>query len=378
MADGSAHALLDSLRANGEDASGISCSNWPRPVFTALFSSDLQSSLTTAVELLPSFAGAVASVRDFFGSRWAAGDVGITNDADAGASNAAEMIVVAPIMGPGVVQGWAAARGRVPDFGGWERGGYSPQAVDRWAEGARIEPAKIMIHGALRREVADLLMLNSRTPNATLRAVLDIIDFAGAATKEIPSWLDDYSRFREVETARIDSALGALSRDAHVVEQTLSSLAGGAALSIAVHQQRDGKRLKVRLEAPPVAASHVNLGRHGTADMVHAALAAVLGAPALCTDALSSRVSIDVREPSLTSAPVPSPVGLGRETTGLAIFRATLGALAKAGLGSDIDRAERVYVSRIFGGGRVDLSTGKLLPDQATAVGTLMMEARTQ
>lgn len=376
MADGGARALLDRLRAKGEDASGISSSNWPKPVFTALFSSDLQSSLTTAVELLPSFAGAVASVRDFFGAHWAAGDVGITNDADAGASNAAEMIVVAPIMGPGGVQGWAAARGRVPDFGGWERGGYSPQAIDRWAEGARIEPAKIMIGGKLRREVADLLMLNSRTPDATLRAVLDIIAFARAATDEGPSWLDDHSRLRQIETARIETALGALSKDAYTAEQTLSSLAGGAALSVSVRLERDGKRLKVRLEAPPVAPSHVNLGRHGAADMVHAALAAALGAPALCTDALSSRVSIDVPEPSLASAPIPSPVGLGRETTGQAILRATLGALAKAGLRTDVDRAWQAYVSRIFGGDRVDLSTGKLSPDQATAVGTLMLEAR--
>jgi Hydantoinase B/oxoprolinase len=378
MTDGGARALLDRLRANAEDASGISSSTWPRPVFTALFSSDLQSSLTTAVELLPSFTGAVRSVRDFFGSHWAAGDVGITNDADAGASNAAEMIVVAPIMGPDGVQGWAAARGRVPDFGGWERGGYSPQAIDRWAEGARIEPAKIMIRGKLRREVADLLKLNSRTPDATLRSVLDIIEFARAATNEGASWLYEHSRLREIETPRIETALGALSKDACVVERTLHSLAGGVAPSISVRLEWDGKLLKVKLDAPPVAPNHVNLGRYGAADMVHAALAAALGAPALCTDALSSRVSIDVPEPSLASAPIPSPVGLGRETTGQAILRATLGALAKAGLHSDVDRAWQTYVSRIFGAGRVDLSTGKLLPDQAAAVGTLMLEARAQ
>ena len=108
---------------------------------------------------------------------------------DAGAVNACEIIAVAPVHSSDGLVGWSVVRGRVPDFGGWEPGGYSPQAVDRWAEGARIEPVKLIANGNYRREVTDLLRLNSRTPATTLR---NIQQLAKAAVELGRAYTGDY------------------------------------------------------------------------------------------------------------------------------------------------------------------------------------------
>ena len=66
------------------------------PINAGLFDAAGKPMVMTDASFLASSAGALAAVRQFFGNRWRAGDVAITNDPDAGAANACEMIVVAP------------------------------------------------------------------------------------------------------------------------------------------------------------------------------------------------------------------------------------------------------------------------------------------
>ena len=70
-------------------------------------------------------------------------------------------------------------------------------------------------------------------------------------------------------------------------------------------------------------------------------------------------------EPNLLAAPLPATVGLGRETTGQAVFRGVLAALSASGR-----HAKRTWQAyrRTALGGRLDFSTGKLSAEMAAAI----------
>src|SRR5690606_15484007 len=94
-------------------------------------------------------------------------------------------------------------------LGGWMIGGYSPQAVDRWAEAARFVPAKVLLAGKERRELLDLLQLNSRTPKATKRLALAIAHAASGLDGHVD--LMDYRRRFETETTYWSNLIRGLS-----------------------------------------------------------------------------------------------------------------------------------------------------------------------
>jgi len=347
------------------------------PINAGLFDAAGKPMVMTDASFLASSAGALAAVRQFFGNRWRAGDVAITNDPDAGAANACEMIVVAPIFAAGTAPAaWALARARVPDFGGWELGGYSPQAVDRWAEGARIEPAKLVVGGAWRREVGDMLRLNSRTPILTLRIATILTEIARSIAA---SWHAAEENERGIvaaeiaaavasESEKIDRAFQTLSRSKQRTEQPVHvPIPSEPIAPITVEMRYDGARLHVALSGPAVSPLPINLGRYGAPDIVIGAVSAGFAPRRLTTAAILDRLAIEVPEPNLLAAPLPATVGLGRETTGQAVFRGVLAALSASGLHADTDVAWQAYCRTALGG-RLDYSTGKLSAEMAAAI----------
>jgi N-methylhydantoinase B/oxoprolinase/acetone carboxylase alpha subunit len=350
------------------------------PINAGLFDGAGKPMVVTDASFLASSAGALAAVRQFFGNRWRTGDVAITNDADAGAANACEMIVVAPIFAAGTAPAaWALARARVPDFGGWELGGYSPQAVDRWAEGARIEPAKLVVGGAWRREVGDMLRLNSRTPTLTLRIAMILTETARsiAASWHAAQGIERGTIEAEIaaavasESEKIDRAFKTLSRSKQRIEQPVRvPIPSEPIAPITVAMRYDGVRLHVALSGPAASPLPINLGRYGAQDIVIGAVSAGFAPRRLTTAAILDRVVIEVPEPSLLAAPLPATVGLGRETTGQAVFRGVLAALSANGLYVDADAAWQAYCRTALGG-RLDFSTGRLSAEMAAAIRNL-------
>src|SRR5215475_11056214 len=67
------------------------------PVHAGLFDAEANPLLASFVGTLPSMRGALAAIRAFFKDNWQPGDVALTNDMDAGAVNACEIIAAAPI-----------------------------------------------------------------------------------------------------------------------------------------------------------------------------------------------------------------------------------------------------------------------------------------
>ncbi|MCW5774290.1 MAG: hydantoinase B/oxoprolinase family protein [Rhodospirillaceae bacterium] len=351
---------------------------WPAAPQAAILDPAGEIVAATSIAAAGGLARALGAARTFFGSAWQPGDVAITNDQDAGATTACQFTAIVPVWsGADEPVLWAALRAFLPDCGGWEIGGYSPQAVDRWAEGARFEAAKFMLAGRVRREIADMLMLNSRTPKLVTRcmrqlatAAKELGETAGRAlassAPQGTAALADALMASEI--VRIDEALSRLARrggeGAAPVQTPFPDLKLGA-VNVSVVPANDG--LTVALEAPPVAPRPVNLAPGMAADIASAAVAGALGLGALRTGALRRRLKIDVPSPSLAAAPLPTPVGLGPTTTGAAVFAATVAALGEAGATVDGAALWRDF-GAANGGGAPDPVTGKITPQRAAAI----------
>lgn len=366
MAEQRFGALCDRVRApaGAETPSGI------RPTHGGLFDADGNPLLISEVGLLPSTTGALNAIRQFFGARWQPGDVALTNDIDAGAINACEISLIAPIHSGAMISGWSVVRGYIPDFGGWEPGGFSPQAVDRWAEGARLEPVKVIAVGRYRREVTDLLQLNSRTPASTLASVQTLADAAVALgrayARHSAAYDEAIAALRATERQQAALAIAALGSEAALqkidVVVPWSNEQFGA---ITVHTEKSGDFLRVALSGPAIAKRPINLGPYAAQDIVMAAVAAACGLDSRLTAALADLVAVSVGDAGLLAAPLPATAGLGRHTTGMALYRATAAALGLAG--EHAESSWQNYRDRVCGFG-FDWQTGRLAAEAAAKI----------
>ena len=289
----------------------------------------------------PSMARSVAAAREFFGARWQTGDVCVSNDPDRGATHVCQLTAVAPLRN----NTWGVMRANLPDVGGWCPGGYSPQAIDRWAEGARFEPAKLLLAGKVRREVADLLSLNSRTPNATRRLALALAE-AVLKLEPADSYAADLARARAAINGKQGTGTAAITTPAGIASPG----------EIAVRIAPRGDKLAVEVTAPAVSPAPINLSEAASRDIVVSALATALGLDTLQSGALVELV--EVKLGGLLAARVPACVGIGRETSGAALYAACLRALGGN------EKAWRMRDAA----GEVDWSTGRLSAKSVAAL----------
>jgi N-methylhydantoinase B/oxoprolinase/acetone carboxylase alpha subunit len=362
MSDHEFAALSDLIRTPAFELPDDAVAADIRPVHAGLFGRQGHPLLVSSVGMLPSMRGALEAVRGFFGERWAPGDVALTNDMDAGAVNACEIIIITPVHSGTALMGWSVVRGRVPDFGGWEPGGYSPQAVDRWAEGARLEPVKVMARGAYRREVTDLLRLNSRTPATTLAHVQllahSAVKLGHAYSRDHDKLRDQIIALQKAEGSQVAAAFERLpaifpSQRAEIVVPWSNERVG----SIEVRVEKSAGKLQVTVSGPPIAARPINLGQFAAQDIVTAAIAYGCGLDGLVTDELPMRIEVSLRQPGLIAAPLPATVGLGRQTSGQALYRAIIAAL---GLSNERAEAYWQHYREAACGTGSDPLTGKL------------------
>jgi len=282
-----------------------------------------------------SMARSVAAARGFFGERWQAGDVSVSNDPDRGATHVCQLTAVTPLHR----NAWGVMRANLPDVGGWCPGGYSPQAIDRWAEGARFEPAKLFLAGKVRREVADLLSLNSRTPKATRRLALALGE-AALSLQPADSYAADLERARR--------AIAGLNGEQGRATAAITTPAAITSPGEVAVRFTCGPKLAIEVSAPAVNPAPINLGEAASHDIVLSAVAAAAGLDSLQSGALVELV--EVKLGGLLAARVPACVGIGRETSGAALY----GACIKALTGK-----EHRWIPH-DAAGEVDWSTGQL------------------
>lgn len=287
--------------------------------------------LLTDAACAASMAGLLGQVKAMMGASLGQGDVVVSNDADAGAVNASQMMLLAPVA-PAQSRAYVVVQGYVPDFGGWELAGFSPQAVDRWAEGARIEPLLLHRGAAFRREVLDVLRLNSRTPARTVAVVVALAELAlrlGGLYESGRKEIDEAAAaLRGQEGRALAEAFGRHAAAPARASRPLESVwADGPAGQVDVAMTVEKNGLKVNLQGPPVSSRPFNLGRFAAHDITLAAVSSAMGLPALATGALFEAVSLAPPPQGLLQAALPHAVGLGRHTTGAALFAAVFSAL---------------------------------------------------
>lgn len=92
-------------------------------------------------------------------------DVFLVNDPYvAGGNHLPDWVVITPSFADGRLLGYACIRAHQADIGGGAAGTYNSQATEIFHEGIRIPPVKLHERGRLRRDLFDLITLNTRCP----------------------------------------------------------------------------------------------------------------------------------------------------------------------------------------------------------------------
>ncbi|UVO40630.1 hydantoinase B/oxoprolinase family protein [Bradyrhizobium arachidis] len=163
---------------------------------------------------------ALRAVLDAFGDDIESGDVFILNDPYvAGGNHLPDWTVVRPLFVDGKLAGFAANRAHQSDIGGGAAGTYNPEATEIFHEGLRLPVMRLVERNKLRRDVQQMLLLNSRCPDlmeGDLGAMLGSVRIganqmedllAGLASSRGTDYLDAVIEYGERRMTRAIAAL---------------------------------------------------------------------------------------------------------------------------------------------------------------------------
>ena len=125
------------------------------------------------------------AVCDAFCDNVAEGDIILTNDPFSGGTHIQDLALLRPLFVAEQLAGWAIVQTPLPDLGGMALGGYYPFALEIWAEGIRVTPAKLYRKGVLQRDALTMLTLNSRLPHLVEKDVQSMVEILDLATTAI-------------------------------------------------------------------------------------------------------------------------------------------------------------------------------------------------
>jgi N-methylhydantoinase B len=144
------------------------------------FLADSEGHVLTQADGIPIHTGgggfAVRAVLNAFRGRMAPGDVFLLNDPYvAGGNHLPDWVVARPIFSGDRLCAFACIRAHQSDIGGGAAGTYNSNATEIFHEGIRLPVLKLIEDGAVRDDLWQLLMINTRTPHlldGDLRAML--------------------------------------------------------------------------------------------------------------------------------------------------------------------------------------------------------------
>lgn len=285
---------------------------------------------------LGSMPASVAAARATLGTRMAPGTVVVVNDPWAGGTHLPDLTVVSVVASAeGEVLGLVANRAHHADVGGAAPGSMPADARDVAAEGLRLPPLVLADADGVRKDVVELIVANSRTPDerrGDLRAQLAANHVGGMRLRAL--------------TARMGAdafAGGIVAVRDHAerrVRAALAALDDGVAEAADVLEVGDGARLHARVT---IAGDELEVDLTGCDDQVDVNLNAVAavarsaalyvlrlvvdpGAPANAGGERPLRVV--TRPGSIVDASWPSPVAAGNVETSQRIVDVILRALA--------------------------------------------------
>ena len=161
------------------------------------------------------------TVCDAFSDSIDEGDIILTNDPFSGGTHIQDLTLLRPLFVAEQLIGWTVVQTPLPDLGGMALGGYYPFALEIWAEGIRVTPAKLYRKGVLQRDALTMLTLNSRLPHLVEKDVqnmVDILELANTAVtalavRQTPAvYTQALDRIIADTAAQAQAALSALPR----------------------------------------------------------------------------------------------------------------------------------------------------------------------
>jgi N-methylhydantoinase B len=201
---------------------------------TAVF--DRQGQVVALAQRVPihlgSMVGAVDEIlRRYPESEIRPGDMFVANDPyNGGGTHLPDINVIAPVFVGKSIVAYVANIAHHADVGGMVPGSEAAVCQSIYQEGIRIPPVRIMIEGKLNRDVFDLILLNSRTPDERvgdlqaqfasntvgMRSVLGLFERYGVADTEatVAAYLDFTER-------RFRAAIGQLPAGCYEAEDFL-------------------------------------------------------------------------------------------------------------------------------------------------------------
>ena len=201
---------------------------------TAVF--DRQGQVVALAQRVPihlgSMVGAVDEIlRRYPESEIRPGDMFVANDPyNGGGTHLPDINVIAPVFVGKSIVAYVANIAHHADVGGMVPGSEAAVCQSIYQEGIRIPPVRIMIEGKLNRDVFDLILLNSRTPDERvgdlqaqfasntvgMRSVLGLFERYGVADTEatVAAYLDFTER-------RFRAAIGQLPAGCYEAEDYL-------------------------------------------------------------------------------------------------------------------------------------------------------------
>jgi N-methylhydantoinase B len=167
------------------------------PIFSqshdfSCFIGDALGNVVSQADGLPIHTGgggfAIRAVLDRFGGEMADGDVFILNDPyEAGGNHLPDYTILRPVFVRGELLAFCCNRAHKSDIGGGAAGTYNSAATEIFHEGLRLPVLKLVDAGVPRKDLWQLLLINSRCPDlldGDLRAMIGSTEIGAARVAE--------------------------------------------------------------------------------------------------------------------------------------------------------------------------------------------------
>jgi N-methylhydantoinase B len=191
---------------------------------------------------LGSMIGAVDEIKRRFGAdAICPGDMFAANDPyNGGGSHLPDINLIAPVFRDGQIVAYVANIAHHADVGGMVPGSEAAVCRTIFQEGLRIPPVRLMREGELNRDVLDLILLNSRTPEERIGDLRAQIAANTVGIRGVQALFERYGDSSEPAIAayldfterRFAAAIGALAAGVYDAEDVLDGDAEGEAAPI--------------------------------------------------------------------------------------------------------------------------------------------------
>jgi N-methylhydantoinase B len=269
---------------------------------------------------LGSMIGAIRSIRARYAdAEIRPGDMFVANDPyNGGGSHLPDLNVVAPVFHDGRIAAFVANIAHHADVGGMVPGSEAAVCESIFQEGLRLPPVRLVSEGMLNRDIAEVIFLNSRTPeerkgdlNAQIaanrvgqRAIVRLIERYGLAT--YTAALDAYLDYSE---RRLRAAIDRLEPGTYRAEDLMSGV-GDALVRVACAAIVAPGRLTFDFDGTdPQIPSARNVPTQALAATVYTVMKALLDPDAPANGGAFRAVEIRAPAGCIVNPVPPAPVG---------------------------------------------------------------------